>query len=61
MGGVYSTPVVFLTTMVDFICPFCDWEGTEPVTDAHMNAFCPECGRPVQFKAFYKKPPGGGP
>ncbi|MFQ5918726.1 MAG: zinc ribbon domain-containing protein [Thermoplasmata archaeon] len=47
--------------MVDFVCPFCDWEGTDPVTDAHMNAFCPKCGRPVQFKAFYKKPPSGSP
>lgn len=44
--------------MYELICPFCEWEGTQAVFDAHMNAFCPECDRPVQPKALYKKKGG---
>lgn len=37
------------------ICPYCGWEGTDATFDAHMNAFCPKCERPVQLKGLYKK------
>lgn len=41
--------------MMDLVCPYCDWEGTNPTFDAHMNPFCPQCGRPVQLKELYRK------
>lgn len=36
--------------MYELVCPYCEWEGRDADFDAHMNAFCPDCGRPVQFK-----------
>lgn len=28
-----------------FRCRFCAWEGEEVVLDAHLNAWCPRCGK----------------
>lgn len=39
----------------ELICPYCGWEGTQATFDAHMNAFCPECERPVQLKRLYDR------
>jgi hypothetical protein len=33
----------------DFTCTACGWEGTQPVLDAHLNPWCPACGKPVEF------------
>lgn len=34
----------------EFVCETCGWEGTDPTLDAHLNAFCPRCGRMAEFK-----------
>ncbi len=36
--------------VTDAVCRFCGWEGANPVRDAHGNLFCPECGRPADYK-----------
>lgn len=28
-----------------FRCRFCSWEGQGVVLDAHLNAYCPTCGK----------------
>lgn len=33
----------------DFTCERCGWSGTDPVLDAHLNAFCRACGKPAEF------------
>lgn len=47
----------------DFLCSACKWTGTQPVLDAHVNPWCPRCGRPVEFadiaKMREKKRPDG--
>ena len=35
--------------MFDFLCSACKWTGTQPTLDAHLNPWCPKCGRPVEF------------
>ncbi len=40
---------------MEFACEGCGWTGTEPVTDAHLNAFCPTCGRMADFAAFVRE------
>ena len=34
----------------DFVCVYCRWEGTNPTLDAHLNAYCPLCGKPAEFR-----------
>lgn len=34
---------------MEFACEYCGWTGTAPVTDAHLNPFCPTCGKPADF------------
>ncbi|HET6403837.1 MAG TPA: hypothetical protein VFH78_04265 [Candidatus Thermoplasmatota archaeon] len=36
----------------DFECRSCGWSGTRPVLDAHLNPWCPTCGRPAEFGAI---------
>lgn len=33
----------------EFECGSCGWKGTEPTFDAHLNPWCPTCGRPAEF------------
>lgn len=33
----------------EFECPHCGWTGTQPTLDAHLNPFCPVCGKPAEF------------
>jgi uncharacterized paraquat-inducible protein A len=33
----------------EFACTSCGWQGTQPTLDAHLNAWCPTCGRPAEF------------
>jgi phage FluMu protein Com len=28
-----------------FRCRFCGWQGADATLDAHLNAFCPQCGK----------------
>jgi len=28
-----------------FRCRFCSWEGQDAVLDAHLNVWCPRCGK----------------
>ena len=28
-----------------FKCRFCGWEGAGVTLDAHLNTYCPECGK----------------
>jgi phage FluMu protein Com len=28
-----------------FRCRFCAWEGADATLDAHLNAYCPRCGK----------------
>lgn len=39
----------------EFECERCGWKGTAPVLDAHLNAFCPACGRPAEFAEVLKR------
>ncbi len=32
-----------------FACERCGWEGTQPTLDAHLNPWCPKCGKPAEF------------
>ena len=34
----------------DALCRYCGWEGPDPVRDAHGSLFCPQCGRPADYK-----------
>ncbi len=36
--------------VTDALCRFCGWEGSNPVRDAHGSLFCPNCGRPADYK-----------
>ncbi|MHB8604734.1 MAG: hypothetical protein ACYDCK_05715 [Thermoplasmatota archaeon] len=36
---------------LDFVCEHCGWAGTAPTLDAHLNPWCPRCGKPAEFKA----------
>lgn len=38
----------------DFVCIACKWEGRDPEVDAHLNPWCPRCGKPVEFTAIAK-------
>ncbi|HEX2022448.1 MAG TPA: hypothetical protein VHH36_07025 [Candidatus Thermoplasmatota archaeon] len=33
-----------------FECPFCAWKGPDPALDAHLNPWCPKCGKPAEFE-----------
>lgn len=33
----------------EFGCAKCGWVGTSPTFDAHLNPWCPKCGRPAEF------------
>jgi ribosomal protein S27AE len=33
----------------EFECGYCGWTGTDPTTDAHLNPWCPKCGKPAEF------------
>lgn len=33
----------------EFECPYCGWTGTQPTLDAHLNPWCPKCGKPAEF------------
>lgn len=35
---------------IEFVCEGCAWEGSDPVLDAHLFAWCPRCGRLAEFK-----------
>lgn len=37
-----------------FECPFCGWKGTQPTFDAHLNAWCPTCGKPAEFEELLR-------
>lgn len=37
-----------------FTCTACGWEGTQPTLDAHLNPWCPRCGRPAEFTEVLK-------
>ncbi len=41
-----------VTDPIEFLCESCGWEGTEPDLDPHLNAFCPKCGHPAEFRAL---------
>lgn len=45
-------PPVPVDDPIEFVCEPCGWEGTEPDLDPHLNAFCPDCGRPAEFRAL---------
>jgi hypothetical protein len=32
-----------------FECSYCGWTGTQPTLDAHLNPWCPACGKPAEF------------
>jgi predicted RNA-binding Zn-ribbon protein involved in translation (DUF1610 family) len=36
-------------TKFEFACRACGWSGTEPTLDAHLNPWCPKCGRLADF------------
>ncbi|HVM45565.1 MAG TPA: hypothetical protein VM582_06480 [Candidatus Thermoplasmatota archaeon] len=36
-------------TRFEFACRSCKWMGTQPELDAHLNAWCPKCGKPAEF------------
>jgi hypothetical protein len=37
----------------EFECS-CGWRGTDPSFDAHLNAWCPRCGKPAEFSELAK-------
>jgi len=38
-----------MTAPFEFECPACAWKGTAPTFDAHLNPWCPACGKPAEF------------
>jgi hypothetical protein len=41
--------------VTDAVCRFCRWEGTNAVVDAHGTLFCPNCGRPADYKVVVEE------
>lgn len=33
----------------EFACRACGWLGKDPTLDAHLNAWCPRCGKLADF------------
>ena len=42
-------PAVTVALAFSFECSYCGWTGTQPTLDAHLNPWCPACGKPAEF------------